>query len=76
MESLPLLERRLHPEVRGAWQNTFCEPQDAFDVEFFELTRVTFDPNAGELLAQLLGVAVVRLDVERASAQQALILTP
>jgi hypothetical protein len=37
LEPLALLERRLHPQVCGARQNTFCERQDAFHVEFFEL---------------------------------------
>ena len=37
MEPLPLFERRLDPEVTGARQNAFCERQDAFYVEFFEL---------------------------------------
>ncbi len=37
LEPLSLIERRLHPEVGGARQNAFCEGQDAFHVEFFEL---------------------------------------
>ena len=37
LEPLALVERNLHPEVGGAWQNAFCERQDAFYVEFFEL---------------------------------------
>jgi hypothetical protein len=37
LEPLALLERRLHPQVGGARQNAFCERQDAFHVEFFEL---------------------------------------
>jgi hypothetical protein len=27
----------LHPEIGSAWQDAFCERQDAFHVEFFEL---------------------------------------
>ena len=37
LEPLPLFERRLHPQVGGARQNTFCERQDALHVEFIEL---------------------------------------
>jgi hypothetical protein len=37
LEPLPLCERRLHPQVGGARQNTFCERQDALYVEFIEL---------------------------------------
>jgi hypothetical protein len=29
LEPLSLFEGRLHPEVSGAWQNAFCEGQDA-----------------------------------------------
>jgi len=36
-EPLPLFERGLHQEVCGARQNPFCERQDTFHVEFFEL---------------------------------------
>jgi hypothetical protein len=34
LEPLPLLERRLHPEISGAGQNPRCECQDAPHVEF------------------------------------------
>ena len=64
MEPLPLFERRLHPQIDGARQNAFCEREDAFHVEFFELAGVTVDPDERELFAQFLGVAVVRLDVD------------
>jgi hypothetical protein len=37
LEPLPLIERGLNPEVGGARQDAFCEGQDAFHVEFFEL---------------------------------------
>jgi hypothetical protein len=63
----------LHPEVAGARQNAFCERQDAFHVEFIELARVTVDPKERELLAQFLGVAVVRVDVDRAIEEECLI---
>ena len=56
----------MHPEVGGARQNAFCERQDAFHVEFFELAGVTVNSRERELLAQFLGVAVVRFDVDRA----------
>jgi hypothetical protein len=36
LKALPLFERRLHPQVRGARQNALCECQNAFHVEFFE----------------------------------------
>jgi hypothetical protein len=38
LEPLSLFEGRLNPEVRGARQNAFCKRQDAFYIEFFELT--------------------------------------
>jgi hypothetical protein len=41
LEPLALVERRLHPEVRGARQNAFRKRQDALHVEFFELAGVT-----------------------------------
>ena len=41
MEPLTLVERRLHPQIGRARQNPFCERQDAFYVEFFELAGVT-----------------------------------
>jgi hypothetical protein len=42
----------------------------AFHVEFFELAGVTVDPSERELLAQFLGVTVVRLDVDRAFEEE------
>jgi len=66
LEPLALFEGRLHPQVGGSWQNPFCKLQDALHVEFFELAGMTVDPDERELLAQLLGVAVVRLDIDRA----------
>jgi hypothetical protein len=70
LEPLPLFERRLDPEVSGAWQNAFREGQDAFHVEFFELAGVAVHARESELLAQLFGVAVVRFDVDRALEQE------
>ena len=43
LQALPLVERRLHPQVRGARQNALCEGQDAFYVELFELVGVLVD---------------------------------
>ncbi len=40
------------PEVGRARQNPFCERQDAFHVEFFELVGVTVHPRERERLAQ------------------------
>jgi hypothetical protein len=48
LESLALVESGLHPQVRGARQNAFCERQDALYVEFFELARVTFVGSVAE----------------------------
>jgi hypothetical protein len=64
LEPLSLIERRLNPQIGGARQNAFCEGQDALHVEFFELAGVAVDASERELLAQFLGVAVVRLDVD------------
>jgi hypothetical protein len=36
LEPLPLIERRLDPQV-GASQNSFCEREDALYVGFFAL---------------------------------------
>jgi hypothetical protein len=38
LEPLSLVEGSLHPEVGGTRQEAFCKRQDAFHVEFFELT--------------------------------------
>ena len=65
----------MDPQVRRARQNPFCERQDAFHVEFFELARVTVDPDERELLAQFLGVTVVRLDVDRAFEEKCFVQT-
>ena len=70
LEPLALFERRLHPQVGGARQNAFCKRQDAFYVEFFEQAGVTVDPGERELLAQFLGVTVVRFYVDRAFEQE------
>ncbi len=70
LEPLTLVERRLHPQVGGARQNAFCERQDAFYVEFIELAGVPVNPGERELLAQLLGVTVVRLDVDGAVEEE------
>ena len=75
LEPLSLFEGRLHPEVGGARQNAFCERQDALYVEFIELAGVTVDPRERELLAQFLGVAVVRLDVDRALEEECFVET-
>jgi hypothetical protein len=63
------------PEVCRPRQNAFCEREDAFYVEFFELAGVTVDPRERELLAQLLGVAVVRLDVDRLFKEEGFVQT-
>jgi hypothetical protein len=39
LEPLPLIERGLDPQVGRARQNPFCEREDAFHVEFFELAE-------------------------------------
>ena len=70
LEPLALFERGLHPEVTGPRQNAFCEREDAFYVEFFELVGVAVDPRKRELLAQLLCVSVVSFDVDRAFEQE------
>ena len=57
-------------------QNAFCERKDAFHVEFFELTCVTVDPREPELLAQFLGVAVVRFNVDRPLEENRLVQAP
>ena len=75
LEPLALVERCLHPEVRGARQNAFCERQDALYIEFIELAGVTVHPGARELLAQFLGVAVVGLDVDRTLEEERLVQT-
>jgi hypothetical protein len=54
----------------GTRQDAFCERQDAFHVEFIELAGVTVYPGERELLAQFLGVTVVRLDVDRAFEEE------
>jgi hypothetical protein len=46
------------------------EGQDALYIEFFKLAGVTLDPNERELLAQLLRMAVVRIDVDRAVEEE------
>jgi len=75
LEPLALFERRLHPEIGRARQNAFRKRQDAFHVEFFELPGVTVDPGEREFLAQFLGVAVVRVDVDRALEAELLVET-
>jgi hypothetical protein len=70
LEPLTLVERRLHPQIGRARQNPFCERQDAFYVEFIDLAGVPVDPGERELLAQLLGVTVVRLDVDGAVEEE------
>ena len=65
----------MHPEVGGARQNAFCERQDALHVEFFELAGVPVDPRERQLLAEPLGVAVVRLDVNRPLEEERLVET-
>lgn len=37
LEPLALVERRLHPQVRRARENAFCERQDALYIEFVQL---------------------------------------
>ena len=75
MEPLPLIERRLHPQVGGARQNAFCERQDALYVEFIELAGVTVHAGERELLAQFLGVAIVGFDVNRPLEEERLVET-
>jgi len=73
LEPLALFERRLHPQVGRQRQNPFCERQDALHVEFVKLRGVTVDPEQRQLLAQLLGVPVVGVDVDRALEQERLV---
>ena len=65
----------MDPQVGGARQDAFCERQDALYVEFFELAGMTVDPCERELLAKFLGVAVVRVDVDRALEAELLVET-
>jgi hypothetical protein len=64
LEPVALLQRGLHPEVRGTRQDTLGERQDALDVEFVELRGVPVHAEQRELLAQLLRVPVVDVDVD------------
>jgi hypothetical protein len=43
------------------------------NVEFFERTGVPLDPDQREFLAQFLGMAVVRLDVDRTFEEERLV---
>jgi hypothetical protein len=36
LQPLLLIQRRLDPQVRRPWQDTLCEGEDAFYVEFIE----------------------------------------
>ena len=65
LEPLPLFERRLHPEVGCARQDALSECQDALRVEFLDLGGMAVHAQQRELLAQLLGVAIVDVDVDR-----------
>jgi hypothetical protein len=73
LESLPLFERSLHPEIGGARQNPFSEWQEAFHVEFSELAGVTFHPNERELLAQPIARSFVRFEIDRSREDECLI---
>jgi hypothetical protein len=75
LEPLPLLERRLHPEIGGTGQDPLRERQAAFHVEFIELRGVLGDPRQRELLAQPLGVPVVGPDVDRPLEQESFVET-
>lgn len=46
------------------WQDALGKGQDALDVEFLDLGGMAVDAQQRELLAQLLGVAVVDVDVD------------
>jgi hypothetical protein len=70
LEALSLIERRLHPQVRGTRQHALCEGQDALYVELFEFAGVLVDLQQRELLAQLVFVTVIRVDVDRLSKQK------
>jgi len=48
LEPLALVESGLHPQVRGARQNAFCERQDALRRVLRALTRVTFVGSVAE----------------------------
>jgi hypothetical protein len=56
---------------RARW--AFCKREDALHIEFLELARVTDNPGEGELLAQLLRLAVVGLDVDGALEPERLV---
>ena len=43
LQSLLVVERGLHPQVGGAWQDAFCERQDALYVEFVDGLGVMVD---------------------------------
>jgi len=72
LEPLARSERCQQPQVGGARQNAFCERQDAFHVEFIELTRVTVDPRERELPA-ICRRGGRRLDVDRALEEERLV---
>jgi hypothetical protein len=65
----------LDPQIGSARQNAFCERQDAFYVEFLKLAGVTVDACERELLAEFLGVTVVRVDVDEALEEERLVQT-
>ena len=70
LEPLSLFERRLHPQVRRPRQDALCEAQNALHVELSEFVGVLVDLQERELLAQLVFVAVVRVDVDRLSKKE------
>ena len=60
-----MIQRRLHPKVRGARQNAFCERQDALYVEFFHRFGVVVDLGERQFLAQFVALPFIARQVDR-----------
>ena len=73
LEPLFLIQRRLHPKVRGARQNAFCERQDALYVEFFDRFGVVVNLGERQFLAQFVALRFIARQVDRLRVEKGLI---
>jgi hypothetical protein len=63
LKPLPLLQRRLYPEIRGTRQNSLRKVQDALDVELLDLGTVAVKRDQGQFFAQSVALPFVRAKV-------------
>jgi len=65
LKSLPLLQRRLYPEIGRAWEHALSEAENSLNVELLELGTVAIDLDKRHFLSKPVALAFIRTEINR-----------